>query len=359
MDVAAEPVAFAPHDLGRLEMDLQARVAVHDVHAGPLELARPLDVPPLVETSLQLDEADALLSVLRRLDQRRHERRLVARPVHGRLQPDHVAVLRGRADERLERRRERLVGMMDELVAATDLGEQVVVRDPGREARRSRSEPGRVAQVGAFDPQELRELRQVEQPADLVHVRVVDVEAQLEPLDHRARHLRGDLQANDVAEAAPPQLELDRLEQVVGLVGDLEVRVPRDAEDRALGELHLREERREKVGDHVLERNPEPAPPDLHEARHALRHLDARESLVAGVRVPHEHAERERQRRDVRERLPGPDAERRQHGIDLALEPRGQLGALLVGALLDACRPRSLLRRAPASGRAPRGEPAA
>ena len=49
--------------------------------------------------------------------------------------------------------------------------------------------------------------------------------------------------------------QLDRLEQVVGLVGDLEVRVARDAEDSALGDLHLREERREEVGDHPLERD--------------------------------------------------------------------------------------------------------
>ena len=42
-----------------------------------------------------------------------------------------------------------------------------------------------------------------------------------------------DLDADDVAEAPPPQLELHGLEQVVRLVGDLEVGVAGDAEDRA------------------------------------------------------------------------------------------------------------------------------
>ena len=39
------------------------------------------------------------------------------------------------------------------------------------------------------------------------------------------------------------KLELDRFQQVIRLVGDLEIGVPRDAERRAFGDLHLREER--------------------------------------------------------------------------------------------------------------------
>ena len=152
VDVAAQPVAFPAHDLRGLRVDLQAREPVDDVHAGALELARPLDVPPLVETGLQLDEADALLSVLRGLDQRRHERRLVAGSVHGRLQPDHVPVLRGRADERLERRRERLVGVMDE-DGRCDGSRRTGRRSRSRpRARRRRSGARLVTQVGALEP---------------------------------------------------------------------------------------------------------------------------------------------------------------------------------------------------------------
>ena len=44
-----------------------------------------------------------------------------------------------------------------------------------------------------------------------------------------------DLEPDDVTETAPTELELDRLEEVVGLVGDLEVRVARDPEDGWLG----------------------------------------------------------------------------------------------------------------------------
>ena len=101
-------------------------------------------------------------------------------------------------------------------------------------------------------------------PVDRVDLLVADAEAGFEPVDASpSRHRRGDLDAHDVAEAAPAQLELDRLEQVVGLVRDLEVGVARDAEDGALGDLHLREEPVEEVRDHVLERDEQAALADL------------------------------------------------------------------------------------------------
>ena len=73
------------------------------------------------------------------------------------------------------------------------------------------------------------------------------------------------------------------------------------------------------MGDHVS-RAGSAAPrrrPD--EARQRLGHLDAREALLARLGVAHDHAEAERQTGDVRERLAGPDRERRQHRVDLAV----------------------------------------
>ena len=64
-----------------------------------------------------------------------------------------------------------------------------------------------------------------------------------------------DLDAHDLAEPPPAQLVLDRLQQVVGLVGDREVGVAGDAEEVVVGDLHAREERVEVVGDHVLEQH--------------------------------------------------------------------------------------------------------
>ena len=68
-------------------------------------------------------------------------------------------------------------------------------------------------------------------------------------------HARADLDAHDLAEAPPAQLVLDGLQQVVGLVGDLEVGVARDAEDVVVEDLHAREQLVEVRGDDLLERD--------------------------------------------------------------------------------------------------------
>ena len=58
---------------------------------------------------------------------------------------------------------------------------------------------------------------------------------------------RADLEPHDLAETAPAQLVLDRLQQVVGVVGDLEVGVAGHAEHVVVDDLHAREERVEVV----------------------------------------------------------------------------------------------------------------
>ena len=64
VDVAPQAVLLVPDEQGELRVDLQVRDAVDDVDAGALERPRPLDVAPLVEARLQLDEADGLLPLL-------------------------------------------------------------------------------------------------------------------------------------------------------------------------------------------------------------------------------------------------------------------------------------------------------
>ena len=51
------------------------------------------------------------------------------------------------------------------------------------------------------------------------------------------------------------QLGLDCFEEIVGVVGHLEVGVASDAEQNLLGDLHPGEERRQEVGDHRFERH--------------------------------------------------------------------------------------------------------
>ena len=116
-------------------------------------------------------------------------------------------------------------------------------------------------------------------------------EAPLEAVEHPGRSGTRDLDPYSVAETPAAQLALDRLAEIVRLVRQLEVGVPADSEDAALEDLHLREETSEEVADHALERQKEPALADRHEPRQELRHLDARESFLAAVRIADEEPE--------------------------------------------------------------------
>ena len=71
--------------------------------------------------------------------------------------------------------------------------------------------------------------------------------------------------------------------------------------------------------------------------------------------IPDEHAERQRQRRDVRERLAGPDRERCQNGIDLPVEERRELARAPSRSSPRSGRSGSLPSRARGADRASRG----
>ena len=132
----------------------------------------------------------------------------------------------GLLDEPLDRRRERLVRVVDEDVARADrreyVGRLVVDRATSRGGM-----TGVHAGLGLGCPgRRSVERRQVEHARDLVDV------GRSRPMPRISRprgggHRALDLEPDCFAEAAPPELLLDRHQQVVGLVLlDLEVRVP-------------------------------------------------------------------------------------------------------------------------------------
>ena len=330
VDVAAKPVALAADDERRLRVDLQVREAVDDVDAGLLERARPLDVPPLVEARLQLDEADALLAGLGALDQRRDERRLVARAVDGRLQRDarRGSLAAARMNARSSSRTTRTGGGRRRRARRISAKSRSAVVD--RASRGLRDRPPRlVLQLGAVELGELHQRRRGRACRGSRRSR-----RRPTPRPARSRSsIAADIDdatssAHDVAEAAPAELGLDRLEQVVGVVRELDVGVARDAEDGA------------------LERSPCPGRARRGSARSRPRAAAAGRARrprrsAAAARAPSRARSAPRRSsgsrastprlsesaRDVRERLAGPDAERRQHREDLALEAAVELRA--------------------------------
>ena len=226
---------------------------------------------------------------------------------------------------------------MHQHIAATDFVEHLrKVALCAREARWYRGDPWLVLQVRPVDRHELLELGEVEESVDAIDLRLVGLESALQARDHLGGRRRAHFDAHDVAEAPSAELALDRLEQVVGVVGDLEVGVARHTEDGPLEDLDAREERREEVRDDLFEWDIEAATAELEEARQSLRDLDAGEPRLTDVRVLGEDRQRERKSRDVRERLPRPDGKRRQDREDLAMEAPLELLEPLRLEVLDA-----------------------
>ncbi len=79
-------------------------------------------------------------------------------------------------------------------------------------------------------------------PGDVVDLALLDAQRPGELLAQLGVHAGRDLDADRLAEAPAAQLGLDGLQQVVGLVGDLEVGVARHAEVAVVEDLHAREQ---------------------------------------------------------------------------------------------------------------------
>ena len=74
MHIGAQLPALAAHHQAHLGVGLQLDEAVDDLHAGPLQIARPFDVGRLVEARLQFHQRGDGFARIRRLDQRADDR---------------------------------------------------------------------------------------------------------------------------------------------------------------------------------------------------------------------------------------------------------------------------------------------
>ena len=151
-------------------------------------------------------------------------------------------------------------------------------------------------------------------------------------MPRRGRHRALDLEADRLAEAAPAKLLLDGQEEVVRLVLlDRQVGVASDPEQVRLEDLHAAEQEVEVGLDDLVEQH-EGQRRDLDEAGQDLGHLDPGEPALAVLRVAHPDRDREAERADVRERVPGIDREGRQDREDLVDEALAQ-ALVMVGDL--------------------------
>ena len=141
MAIGDELAALAPHDQAELGVGLQLDEAVHDLHAGAFQVARPFDVGFLVEAGFQLDHRRHRLAGFDRILQRLDDRRGLAGAVERPFDRHHVRI-GGRLLQELQHHVERLVGVVDDDVLLADGGEAiaVVLADALREAADERLE---------------------------------------------------------------------------------------------------------------------------------------------------------------------------------------------------------------------------
>ena len=181
----------------------------------------------------------------------------------------------------------------------------------GHQPRRHRPAPRVVLQVGPVQAHERPQPAEVEGTGEDVDVVVVEVQLSLQQVTDLVGDRRLQLQADGLAEAAAAQLDLDRGQQVVGLlVLQGQVRVAGDPEGVVLEHLHPREEAVEVGGDDLLERDEALAVGHHHEPGQQRRHLDPGEAPQVRGRVGDDNGQVQREVGDVRERVARVDRQR-------------------------------------------------
>ncbi len=339
--VAGEAVRLLTNDERELAVRLQPDNAVDDVYAGAFELARPRNVRILVEARLEFDEREHLLAGLCGVDERVDDRRVARRAVERLLDGEHLRVGGRLREERLHRRRERVVRVMQQNVALADRGEDVLRAarlDLGDLPVRRRHE-GREFQVRPVDAAEFEEHGGVERRRQTVHLVRRHAHLVRKQLGEERRRLIGDLQADRRSETAAQQFLLDRVEQILGVVFlHLDIFVSGDAEGARLLDDHAREQRLQMCDDQILHCDEAVADVlrlvfghvvDGNETVEIVGNLHSCEVGLAGGRVLHEHGEIDRTAGNIGEGVRRVHRERREHWEDLLAEVAGE--ALLLG----------------------------
>ena len=119
MDITADAVFLTAHHKRDFAVGFQAHQAVNYVAARLFQLSRPYDIVFLVKTRLQLHKHGNLLSVFRRLGQRRNDGRIAADAVQCLLDGQHLRIPGGFPDE-LHHRGKGLEGMVQQNVSLPD-----------------------------------------------------------------------------------------------------------------------------------------------------------------------------------------------------------------------------------------------
>ena len=214
--------------------------------------------------------------------------------------------------------------------------------------RRGHALPRRVAELAeARHRDDVHQVVEPEQAGLLVDLALLELQRLDQHPAQAGVHVGSDLEPDHLAEAAAADLLLDRLEEVVGLVGDVVVGVPGHPEEGVVDDLHPREEIVEVRRDHLLERHEgEPVADREEAAEELLRHLHPRGHLLVLLRVAEQHRDAQREVGDVGEGPAAADHQRSERREHLALEESLDLLSLLGAGVVERDHPDSVLGEA-------------
>jgi hypothetical protein len=203
------------------------------------------------------------------------------------------------------------------------------------QAQRDHRLPGRILERGPVGARQLKEAGQVDQPIDSVDILRAQVQLTHEELTVVFRHRAVHLQPCDRGKTPLAQLSGDHLQQVFGLLlVAAHVGVARHAEGMDAHNLHAGEKFVDVCGDELLDGQEVrlffggAAFIGRHGEQARARQLDARKVRRLLFAVAQHHRQRQAEVGDEGKRMSRIDGQRRQHLVDLGMEPFVQQGAL-------------------------------
>ena len=189
MHVAAQAIGIGAHDQHALGMGLEPNHAVHHVHTSALERSRPCGVGGFVEARLQFDQNSHLHAAFGGTNEAARNRAIARRAIQRHLDRLHPRVGGCFVDERLDRARKRLVGVMHHQRPFADDREQTAIGFFGAgDTASGNRRPRRIFERGSIESMNAEQAREVEQLAMEADGVVAELKFALQHIEHFWAH---------------------------------------------------------------------------------------------------------------------------------------------------------------------------
>ena len=230
--------ALAANHQRKLGVGLQLKEAVHHLHAGAFEIARPADVGLFVETRFQFDHGRDRFAGFSGFGKRPYDRQISRGAIQRLLDGDDIRIA-GRLMQEVDHDVEQLVGVMNDEVLLPDGRKTIaaVIADAIWITRRVRHK----FKIRPVEVRELRHFVQRQYAGDFENAVVGGAQGALHESLQLGRHVRFDIEADHRTAAPALERGLKQAHQIFGFFEDFQFQVANNPErantlDRVAGE---------------------------------------------------------------------------------------------------------------------------